>query len=89
MSAHVDVVEIKDLPDGGADIIMDMDSVALRQFARVGILKVLTDEAERVLAEHGERKTRKQLKKEIKDLKKRISELQSELNFWQNQALND
>jgi hypothetical protein len=40
---RIDVIDVVDLPDGGANIIMDMDESSKEQFARIGILKVLTD----------------------------------------------
>ena len=40
---RIEVLDVVDLPDGGANIIMDMDENSKEQFARIGILKVLTD----------------------------------------------
>ena len=49
-----DVVEVSDTPDGGAFLTLDMDRETLVAFAKIGLLKVLTDEAERVIREHEE-----------------------------------
>jgi hypothetical protein len=47
-----DVVSITDRDDGSADMVLDMDQETLKVFARVGILKVLTDAAEKTILEH-------------------------------------
>ena len=49
-----DVVEVSDKQDGGAVMTFDMDRETLVAFAKIGLLKVLTDEAERVIREHEE-----------------------------------
>lgn len=48
----IDVVSITDNPDGSATMIVDFDNEALVNFAKVGLLKVLMDEAERVIKEN-------------------------------------
>jgi hypothetical protein len=49
-----DVVSFKDNPDGSGTMVVDFDNESLIAFAKIGILKVLTDEAERVIKEHEE-----------------------------------
>jgi hypothetical protein len=49
-----DVVSFKDNDDGSGTMVVDFDNEALITFAKIGILKVLTDEAERVIKEHEE-----------------------------------
>jgi hypothetical protein len=49
-----DVVSFEDNDDGSGTMVVDFDNEALIAFAKIGILKVLTDEAERVIKEHEE-----------------------------------
>jgi hypothetical protein len=49
-----DVISFKDNDDGSGTMVVDFDNEALIAFAKIGILKVLTDEAERVIKEHEE-----------------------------------
>jgi hypothetical protein len=53
-SMKFDVVSFKDNDDGSGTMVVDFDNEALIAFAKIGILKVLTDEAERVIKEHEE-----------------------------------
>lgn len=50
---ELQVISIADEEDGGATLTLDMDRETLLAFAKVGIVKVLTDEANRVIEEHG------------------------------------
>lgn len=43
---QIEVLEIKDLPDGGAILVFDIDQNSLVEFAKIGLLKVLTEAAE-------------------------------------------
>jgi hypothetical protein len=47
-----DVISFKDNPDGSGTMVIDFDNESLIAFAKIGILKVLTDEAERINKEH-------------------------------------
>jgi len=49
---RIDVLDVVDREDGGANIIIDMDEKSTEQFARIGIIKVLTDAAEHTEAYH-------------------------------------
>jgi hypothetical protein len=49
--AKIEVVSFVENEDGSANVVFDMDKEALETFAKIGILKVLTDEAKRVLDE--------------------------------------
>ena len=42
--------------DGSATVVFDMDNDTLHCFAKIGILKALTEAAERTKEEHGEKK---------------------------------
>jgi hypothetical protein len=42
--------------DGSGTVVFDMDNETLHYFAKIGILKVLTEAAERTKKEHGENK---------------------------------
>ena len=46
---QIEVLEVKDLPDGGAILVFDMDQETLVQMAKIGLLKVLTEAAEHEL----------------------------------------
>jgi hypothetical protein len=46
---HLRVLDIIDQPDGSAIVNFEMGRSALRTFAEVGLLKILTDEAKRVV----------------------------------------
>jgi hypothetical protein len=48
----IDVLSITNNPDGSGTMIVDFDKEALVTFAKIGLLKVLTDEAERIIKEH-------------------------------------
>jgi len=49
---RIDVLDVIDREDGGANIIIDMDEKSTEQFARIGIIKVLTDAAEATADQH-------------------------------------
>lgn len=49
-----DVISFKDNDDGSATMVIDFDNEALIAFAKLGIIKTLTDEAERIIKEHEE-----------------------------------
>lgn len=51
---HVQVIDFVEQPDGSAIMNFELGKKALEQFAKVGLLKVLTDEANRVINEHEE-----------------------------------
>lgn len=51
MMAKIEVVSFAENEDGSANVVFDMDKEALETFAKIGLLKVLTDEANRVLDE--------------------------------------
>jgi hypothetical protein len=40
---HIDVIEIIDLEDGGANIVMELDREAIRAFATKGLLATLKE----------------------------------------------
>lgn len=48
----MDVIAISDNDDGSATLTLDIDYETLKAFAKIGILKVLTDEANKVIKEH-------------------------------------
>ena len=48
----MDVVAVNVLDDGGAMMIVDMDSDMLVAMAKIGLLKVLTDAAEQAIEGH-------------------------------------
>jgi predicted site-specific integrase-resolvase len=48
----MDVIAISDNDDDTATLTLDIDYETLKAFAKIGILKVLTDEANRVIKEH-------------------------------------
>lgn len=49
--SKIEVVSFTENEDGSALVVFDMDKEALETFAKIGLLKVLTDEAKRVLDE--------------------------------------
>ena len=49
--AKIEVVSFVENEDGSANVVFDMDKEAVETFTKIGILKVLTDEAKRVLDE--------------------------------------
>jgi hypothetical protein len=55
---RIDVLDVVDREDGGANIIIDMDEKSTEQFARIGIIKVLTDAAEHTEAYHDQTDSR-------------------------------
>lgn len=48
-----DVLEIEELEDGSLNMTVNMDFETLRMFAKIGMLKVLEDAANKAIAEHG------------------------------------
>ena len=48
---YIEIVDMKDLEDGGAWVTFEMDHETTILFAKIGLLKVLTDEAKRVIKE--------------------------------------
>ncbi len=50
---NMDITNISDNEDGSVTVTLDIDYESLKAFASIGILKVLTDEANRVIEEHG------------------------------------
>jgi len=48
-SDYIHIHDVEDQPDGSAIIDMEMGREALVQFAKIGILKVLADEAKRII----------------------------------------
>ena len=55
---RIDVLDVIDREDGGANIIIDMDEKSTEQFARIGLIKVLTDAAEHTEAYHDQTDSR-------------------------------
>ena len=47
------VESITDTEDGGANMIVNMDYETLLAFAKIGIMKVIEDAANKVIADHG------------------------------------
>lgn len=52
-SGKFDVLDIEELEDGSLNMVVNMDFETLRLFAKVGMMKVLEDAANKVIAEHG------------------------------------
>ena len=61
---RIDVLDVVDREDGGANLIIDMDQKSIEQFARIGLIKVLMDAAEDTAAYHDQTDSR-QLKLDI------------------------
>jgi hypothetical protein len=51
---NMDITNISDNEDGSVTVTLDIDYESLKTFAKIGILKVLSDEANRVIEEHGQ-----------------------------------
>jgi hypothetical protein len=49
---NMDITNISDNEDGSVTVTLDIDYESLKAFASIGILKVLSDEANRVIEEH-------------------------------------
>jgi len=47
---QIEIIDIKEQEDGSAILTIDMCSDALKLFASIGLLKVLTDATEKVVA---------------------------------------
>ena len=43
---QIEVLEVKELPDGGAILVLDIDQNSLVEFAKIGLLNVFTEAAE-------------------------------------------
>ena len=52
----LEVTSYSENEDGSAQVVFDMDNDTLHCFAKIGILKVLTEAAELTKEEHGEEK---------------------------------
>lgn len=52
-SGTFDVLDIEELEDGSAIISVHMDFETLRLFAKIGMMKVFEDAANKVITEHG------------------------------------
>ena len=52
----LEVTSYTDNDDGSGTVTFDMDNETLHYFAKIGILKVLTEAVERTKEEHGEEK---------------------------------
>jgi hypothetical protein len=50
----IEVLSVDDLPDGGANIVVDMDYETMKVFARKGLYQSLVEAAERIVKEHGD-----------------------------------
>jgi len=50
MSHKIEILEITDNDDGSANVTLEMDHDAVMIFAKIGLLKVLTDTANDVLS---------------------------------------
>lgn len=46
---YIEIVDMKDLEDGGALVTFEMDHESTILFAKIGLLKVLTDAANKVI----------------------------------------
>ena len=51
MSAKIEVVSFVENEDGSANVVFELDKQSVEIFTKIGLLKVLTDEANRVLDE--------------------------------------
>lgn len=52
-AGNFDVLQIEELDDGSLNMIVNMDFETLRMFAKIGMMKVLEDAANKAIAEHG------------------------------------
>lgn len=50
----MDIINIEDQEDGSAIMSVNLSQEELVTFAKIGLLKVLTDSANDAIAEHGE-----------------------------------
>ena len=48
------IESIREAEDGGLDMTVNLDYDSLMHFAKIGIMKVLEDAANRAIAEHGQ-----------------------------------
>ena len=51
----LEVTSYTEHDDGSGTVVFDMDNETLHCFAKIGILKVLTEAVERTKEEHGEK----------------------------------
>lgn len=49
----IDIISIVDNPDGSMTMTVDFDNESLVAFAKLGLMKTLTEQAERIIKEHG------------------------------------
>jgi hypothetical protein len=56
MQMKLEVTSYTENDDGSATVVFDMDNDTLHCFAKIGIMKALTEAVERTKEEHGEYK---------------------------------
>lgn len=49
---NIEVINVVDLDDGGAVMTVEMDRETLVTMAKIGLMKVLTEAAEKTIKEH-------------------------------------
>ena len=54
MSTQIEVISFTENEDGSANVVFKLDKKSVEIFVKIGLLKVLTDEANRVLDENQE-----------------------------------
>lgn len=52
-SGTFDVLDIEELEDGSLNMTVNMDFETLRMFAKIGMMKVFEDAANKAITEHG------------------------------------
>jgi hypothetical protein len=54
MSTQIEVISFTENEDGSANVVFELDKKSVEIFVKIGLLKVLTDEANRVLDQEHE-----------------------------------
>ena len=54
VESHFSIETMDENPDGSIDMLINMDYASMVHYARIGLMKVLSDAAEKVIKDHGQ-----------------------------------
>ena len=54
VETHFHIETMDENPDGSIDMLINMDYASMVHYARIGLMKVLSDAAEKAIKDHGQ-----------------------------------
>lgn len=54
VESHFSIEAMDENPDGSIDMLINMDYASMVHYARIGLMKVLSDAAEKAIKDHGQ-----------------------------------